>query len=501
MPVDTIEDLRDRLSSVTKQLNDATAQNDELQKILILKDSTIDRLQCFQEHIESQLQSAVSKKTDALGRLEEINQSEMECRHKEMDIQAEIKRLNGEISQLTDNLNKNRNEIKVMHEEHLSTTSKMSTELNSTTDELKKAKLRICQLNQYNQCLKTQLQDKVLKLQEQIDASAKVMDSYNNELDSKKKLVEFHKIHTDAQQSLIDKLIDDNDKLKSHLKETIDQCEKIESRIQSSNDNLQDTIKKKDNDIALLTHELKFANHLLIQSKCAISTDSQASAASVYSDSRLSNQITTEICSQYNDVLKKLKLKERDYNQLVDEVKILIENYQEKAEEIDATNAELSRKLMFQSANNALIEHKLENTELKMKKLKTEYEKNIQMLLDANTDLNEKKETTEKERNFFKALFRDSKNMWLSVHATGSTNNVDRIASKRSIEDGSNFLQSCNKRPCNRNQEGRSGATEAKMFAVTNTKEINNCSKSIENTNGRRSSFPLSQNKKGSTNW
>lgn len=387
---ETIEGLRDRLSDERKHKNDLIAQNYELQKILILKDNTIDRLRYNETLIERQLQSAVSNQLNVQNRLDAMCIKEMSHQQKETESQNEIDRLSREIKHLTDDLNRSKAQITTLQDEQFVSSKQMYIDLQQKTNELREAKSTICQLNKCSQSLKTQLEDKVRHIREQIDASEKATESYKKELEAKVELVELHKKNSEDQQALINVINAD------YL-----ECKK------SSKEQFQIALKKKDIEIDWMKELVNFLTQ-------------------------------NEGCTAYKDCLTKLERKERDYNQLQEEIKVKAEELsalQRYCREIIASYKELTRKFSSYVAKNSFVKIDLQNYLLQMSAFEIDCENVIRQLVELFWKLGGTRE--EYVKNIREKLLHDPNRIW---NVQKEINNNNRSAHKRSVEDETQIL-------------------------------------------------------------
>lgn len=346
-------------------------QRDALMNILMRKDSTIKTMSSQLKGLELQLQSAVSGKLDAFDRLERIEAKDLTITIKEKQMDLEAKRLNNKIENLTDDLSRNVNELAAMRQELTLASTQFDADITAKSEQLRIANLNICELSQTIHELKVRNEEYVHNLNEQLNASRKLMQDYETDLNAKTDLAKLYKENSDHSQTHIEELTAGVCNLKRLLNESVDEYGILETKLQQIELDRQIRTDAADEIILKLKQELKDANCLLekyVSSECG-------------SENNHRSLTLTEIYTQYCDAVTALRNKDQEIEIFQMEMKNLIEDVKEKAVHFNEQRDELKNQgalndKLNEEKNYLLVEKVVCREELESLRSKCELLKN-----------------------------------------------------------------------------------------------------------------------------
>lgn len=342
-------------------------QRDQLLQISFRKDSTIECLKLELQLLETQLKSAVKEKSEALARLDSIEGKELNVSFKEKQMEMDGERVDNQIANLTDDLNKNVAELIAVRNDYLWATTQLQIDSKKYTEQLEHANSSICKLTQANEMLKSENEEYASKLSEQIDESSQLMIACDEDLRSKVELVELHKANSDDHKAYINELEAAVIQLKELVNETADECDSMATKLNTCDKKYQKELDVRDEIIASLKQELRHANDLLSSDENENDSDNQMATTSdndslhhivfpTLDDTRFEKGATmTEMYTKYCKVAQELHAKQQDYNELEMETKNVVEGVKESARKFNALQLD-NKKL--KAANEKFNEEK-----------------------------------------------------------------------------------------------------------------------------------------------
>lgn len=336
-------------------------QKDELVKILIRKDRTIDHMSSELTGLEKQLQSAVSEKLNAFARLEKIEGKELTLAFKEKRMDFDAQLLNNNIEYVTDDLNKTKIELTAVQQELSTASAQFKIDLAEMSEQLRTANSNVHELRQMNEMLEIQNEEGVFKLNDQLNESSQLIESYENDLKAKTDLAELYKGYRDDYEAQIDELSNAVTELQKLLYDTVDDCGIRETKLIESELLRQTESAAKDEIITKLKQELKDANCLLKANEKSDDYDI-GKDKEVVNDFPLSENHSlkpgvtfTEMYTRYCIVVKELQNKEQENRMLEVAMNEVVEDVKEKAIDFDQQRNELQE---LKAANDVFIEER-----------------------------------------------------------------------------------------------------------------------------------------------
>lgn len=338
--------------------NAAFDERDQLLKANERQLATVERLQADCNTLQSQLEAAIAAKIEAIVRCDEIESREHSVTQRERHMEQERELLHAQIASLTDSLHKAVRDQQAVRHELTMSRLQLETDVQHRTEELKQATAQCSQYAETNAELTAHAEELAVKLKDQSNVSAKMMDHYQKELQAKNNLVEIYKVSGADNAAEKSELLAAIEELKRHLAVATDEYGELETRLRDMDVETEQRLAEKDARIAELRTELANANDLL-----RVSNDEnvehvleQMAPAAAAASRRLKSGMTlTEIFTQYVQAVQDLQLKERECSQNEIQLKTIVAELEEKAplwkeqakeyQSVVASNVELQAQL------------------------------------------------------------------------------------------------------------------------------------------------------------
>lgn len=399
---EAINDLRNRLLSVTTRSNELDISIHNLKQSLPLKDCTIDRL-------EKRLSDAVEpKKAAAMSGSRTVGtaaEREGALRHGVTEMERERNHFRGYLHQ---------------HQK----TSKLQAELRRKAEQLHQS--HQAKLSE-NRMMETEVENLVHQFQEQINKSVEMLDGCRKELEEKTNLVETLRHEMRNVKAA-------NNILRTQLKDIIDQYER---RQKSANENYLATLTERDFSIAELRKNMVVLSNHLIKRNYTVSLGTALRSLDV-----------RESQNNYNaTVSKQLELKSTECERLKSELRKLIDENDENRTKVTQQRDELERKSqecerLRSEMKNSIMEHRIRLTE--QQKLCTMAECANKELRTKLTDLVDQKDLMVFELESMEATYRKNqelldkckaeRNAYRRLYELKLTNNQNRKRPRVDVE-------------------------------------------------------------------
>jgi nucleoprotein TPR len=214
-----------------KERNNVLDERDSLLKICDRRNIEVERLQSDVSTLENQLRAAINAKCESIARLDEILSKEASIDFKEKRFEQERTMLQNQIQSLTDDLNRNINELQNARREYNMKTMTIETKLQQKTEELNIANSQIAHLQETNASLIAKTEELSGKLLAQNEDTRKMMEHYKKELQSQSKLADLYKDTSDDCTKQVAELASAVTELQKLLHEATDEYGQLETEM------------------------------------------------------------------------------------------------------------------------------------------------------------------------------------------------------------------------------------------------------------------------------
>lgn len=293
--------------------------------------------------------------------------------------------LQNQIDMLSNDLNRNIQELQKCRSESTTRTMTIEAKLHEKTEEINIATSQIAHLTESNASLNTRIEDLSRQLLSHNDEFTKMMEKYQKELLAKDRLAELYKKkaeeHVDEQREVSSVVAE----LRATVKEATEEYGILETKCKQMELQYQQEVEDKVRKAEDLQQELKNANELLKaaqQENIDIAVEKLCPAAATTSKLIRSGKSLTEIYTLYVSTSEELQRVRKDNEQLKLRFSEVLQEIQEKAPIIQRTeielekateaNAELSNQLETMIRERVDIRHAGEELAMKVKSLETQ---------------------------------------------------------------------------------------------------------------------------------
>jgi nucleoprotein TPR len=357
---ETLKRFETEVLEYRKDRNGVVDERDSLMKMVERRNFEVERLEDDIKALKQQLQSAIHQKCEALSKYEEVQHKEVNLDFKEKRIEQERLILQNQIDMLTNDLNRNIQELSKTRLEATTRSITVETKLHEKTEELNIANGQISHLTETNATLNHRISELTQNILQHNEEFAKMMDKYKKELAAKDKLAELYKAKSEEALDEQKEIASVVSELRATIKETTDEYGKLETQCKQQELQFQQDIEDKSKEIEDLKEELKRANELLKaaqQENIDIAVEKLCPTAAATSKLIKSGKSLTEIYTLYVNTYEELQSVNKNYDQLKLRFADVIQEIQEKAPMIQRTEIELEKAT---EANNEL-QNQLEN--------------------------------------------------------------------------------------------------------------------------------------------
>lgn len=303
----------------------------------------VERLQQDILQLENQLTAAINVKCEALNKLDEIQSKENSLDFKEKRMEQEKLILTNQIQSLTDDLNRNINELQTIRRDNTLRSLTLDTKLTEKTEELKIANNTILHLTETNNSLIAKAEDLTEKLRSTSEDTGKMMNHYKKELQSANRLADLYKENDDDHSSQINELTSAIVELKKMLNDATEQYGVLETKSKGLTMKFEEELEAKDVVIQSIREELKNASDILKasqQENLNHAVESLAPTAAATSRMIKSGMSLTEIYSMYVKTTEELQIEKRDNLRLNNQMQTIFNELEAKAPEFQKLRAE-----------------------------------------------------------------------------------------------------------------------------------------------------------------
>lgn len=255
------------MAEFRKERNLAVDEKDELAKMLERRNHEIERLRSDVTTLTNQLENAVAAKCQAMATSEEVASKKLALEFQEKRIQQERILLNGQVHQLTQDLNQRTEELLNMRRDNTSRCIQLETKLAEKMQELACANENIKALNEINNNLMMKAEDLADKLFSEKDAMLKTKESFEHELEAKTKLAELYKTMSEDKLKVAEELAEGMAEVKAKYDDAIEKYGDLETKFKEAEIAHEEILEKKNECIAMLKRELEAANDVLNSTK------------------------------------------------------------------------------------------------------------------------------------------------------------------------------------------------------------------------------------------
>jgi nucleoprotein TPR len=247
--------------------NKVTDERDSLQNMLELKNTKIQHLELDVNTLKDQLQKAITAKCNAIAKYDEIQHKESSIESREKHLENEKSLLQNQIVSLTEDLDRNMNELSnIRREAHLKSVT-IETKLFEKSEELKIANSNSTDLAKLNAELTAKVEDLTAKLLSQSEEVAKMMEHFKKELSSQTRLADLYKESCDESNNQQQELNNVISELRRMLNDSTGNYSKLNTDYNSHKIQMEQDLEARDQNIIDLKEELKNIKQLLAETE------------------------------------------------------------------------------------------------------------------------------------------------------------------------------------------------------------------------------------------
>ncbi|KAL9918986.1 nuclear basket protein megator [Glossina fuscipes fuscipes] len=352
--LDTTSTCEKEFNQLRKEKKALSDERDQLLKMIERQNSELERLQQDLKGYQQQLKAAIAAKCEALARVDEVESKEVSIDFKERRMEQEREMLHKQVQALTQDLNRNVNELQNIRRENTMQSLHLEARLTEKIEELKIAQNQCNQYKETNERLTQNVQDLSNKMLSQNEEAQKMMDYYKKELDAKAKLAELYKSNCDDTELERTELGAAISELKRMLAEASDQYGELETKLKATELKHEQELEEKDKIIDSLKMELAHANDLLkeVQHETVENAISKlAPSAAVASRLIRCDMSLTELYSLYVKSSEELELQKRENSRMNLQLKTILSELNENAPMVKKQELEYEKLL---ETNNIL---------------------------------------------------------------------------------------------------------------------------------------------------
>ncbi|XP_037913909.1 nucleoprotein TPR isoform X2 [Hermetia illucens] len=386
--VETTKKYEAEAAECRREKNNAIDERDSLMKMVERRAAEVERFQSDLKAYESQLQTAINAKCEAVAKMDEIKSKEVSLDYKEKRMEQEKAMLTNQIRSLSEDLNRNIAELQTIRRDNTMKNLELQTKLTEKTEELKIANSTISHLNETVSSLTIKAEDLAAKMLAQSEESTKMMEYYKKELQAKEKLADLYKNTSEDSVAQTNELGAAVSELKRLLNEASDQYGELETKMKALEMKHEQELSEKENLIQSLKEELKHANDLLKAAQdenLENAIEKLAPSAAVTTRLIKADMSLTELYSLYVKTTEELQLQKKENARAELQMKSILQELEEKApifsklqlehQKLIDVNNELSQQLENVITERVEVREELQESITKIKHLQHENKK------------------------------------------------------------------------------------------------------------------------------